>query len=92
MANQFSASIYAKGANGGSVLAVGTSAGTPMAFPSQGVLIQPASQYLTSTADRTFNGVEVQSCIIVPPSGLNVGAQKFYSAATVATLVTAANA
>ncbi len=92
MALQLTASIYGVGSAGG-LLPVGTAQGTTMGFPTQGIRIEPASQTLTSTEQRTaFQGVEVVSCIQVLPTGLNTNAKRYYSTTAVGTLITAANA
>lgn len=87
MALQVTASIYAVGEN-----SIGTSAGTPMSFPTQGIRLEPANLTLTSVQDRTFNGVLVQTCIQLLPTGLNTNERRYYSAAALATIASAANA
>ena len=85
MALQLSASIYGVGVN-----AIGTAQGVTMSFPTQGIRIEPASLSLGS--NTSFNGVTVQSCIQLLPTGLNVNEKRYYSATAVGTLVSAANA
>lgn len=85
MALQLSASIYGIGDN-----AVGTAQGVTMSFPTQGIRIEPAN--LSLGTNTSFNGVTVASCIQVLPTGLNTNERRYYSAATVGTLVSAANA
>lgn len=81
MAQQLIASIY--GINGN---AIGTSAGQPQGFPTQGIRIYPVP------SAKTFNGVTMVSVIEVLPTGLNQQGNKHYTAAATATLITAANA
>ena len=85
MALQLSASIY-----GINTAAVGTAQGLTLSFPTQGIRIEPASLTLAAGFQQ-FNGVTVQSCIQVLPTGLNTNERRFYSASAVSALVTAAN-
>lgn len=85
MALQVTASIY-----GVNTTAIGTSAGTPMTFPTQGLRLEPAS--LTLGDNNTFNGVTVATCIQLLPTGLNTNERRYYSAAALATIATACNA
>ena len=81
MAQIFAASIYGVNSN-----ARGTAQGVVMGFPSQNVTIQPAP------SGTTFNGVTVNSVIQLIPGGTVVNQKQYFAAATVATLITAANA
>lgn len=80
MANQVLVSIY--GINGN---AIGTSAGKPHGFPSQGIVVEPAN-------GEVFNGVTMASVIKTLPDAAYRQTDKYYSAASVSTIVTAANA
>lgn len=66
--------------------AVGTSAGQPWAFPTSGVLVRPV------TDSQAFNGVTQKSIIQLQPGGLNKDSNQYYTAKTVAEIVTLANA
>lgn len=81
MSTMLSVSIYGRNSN-----SIGTNNGVTMGFPSANVTIQPAP------ANTTFNGVTVLSVIQLIPGGTVVNQPKFYSSATVSTLITAANA
>lgn len=85
MANQFTAYIYGIDAAGGNT-DVTPAGGVLNSFPSQGVHIYP------TTAVRGVAQVTCQSIIEIPGTGLNQRPTKYYTAAAVSTLVTAANA
>lgn len=80
MAQVISVSVY--GVNGN---AIGTSAGLTHGFSVAGIVIEPAS-------GDTFNGVTMNSVIKALPDSAYRQADKYYSAATVSSLITAANA
>jgi hypothetical protein len=86
MAQRFLSSIYRRNAYDLSN-AAGTPAtqGVPVSFSVQGALITPVSGVVAC-------GVTMNSVIEVLPTGLNQPTQKFYTADTVTTLNTAANA
>lgn len=79
MAQQLIASIYRINSND-----IGTM-GKIHGFPTQGIMITP-------TDVATAGGVTMSSIIQVAPTGLNQPTRKYYSAATVAALITASNA
>lgn len=81
MAQIFAASIYGRNSN-----PFGGVQGKIVGFPSASVWITPAP------AGLTFNGVTVNSVIQLIPGGTVVNQPSFYSSATVATLISAANA
>ncbi len=81
MAQVIAVSVYGINQN-----AIGTSAGQPWAFPSTGVLVRPVID------GQVFNGVTQLSIIQLPPTGLNKESNQYYTAKTVAELVTLANA
>lgn len=81
MAQLITVSVYGK--NG---LAVGTSAGLPHAFPTSAIVVEPAGSGVT------FNGVTMQSAIKILPDAAYRQVDTYYTAATVSTIVTAANA
>lgn len=86
MAQRFLSSIYRRNAYDLNN-AAGTPAtqGIPVSFPVQGTLLTPVYGV-------TACGVNMNTVIEVLPTGLNQPTQKFYTADTVSTLNTAANA
>lgn len=80
MAQVVSVSIYGVNSN-----AVGTSAGRTYGFSVAGIVVEPA-------AGEVFNGVTMNSVIKALPDSAYRQADKYYSAATVSTIVSAANA
>lgn len=86
MAQHFLASIYAVQPPLGSYTYVGTNEGVTNSFPVEG------TRFFEAKAGTTANGVTMNSIIELLPTGLNVHSFKYWSAATVATLNTAANA
>lgn len=86
MAQHFLSSIYRRNAYDLSNAAGNPATqGVPVSFSTQGTVFTPVSGV-------TACGVTMKSVIEVLPTGLNQPTQKFYTADTVATLNTAANA
>lgn len=79
MAQQLIASIYRINSNDTGAM------GRIYGFPTQGIVITP-------TDVTTAAGVTMGSIIQVSPTGNNQPTRKYYSASTVATLITASNA
>lgn len=87
MAQHILASVYAR--NGKDLLTpsgLPAAQGVSVSLPVQGIKVVPVQAAITA------NGVTINSIIEVAPTGLNQPTGSFYSAATVATLNTAANA
>jgi hypothetical protein len=80
MAVSLSASIY--GVNGKDL---GYTDGRTFGFPTAGVIIRP------SLPAVTLSGVSCPTIIQVLPTGLNQPGANYYTAASVASLITAAN-
>lgn len=81
MAQFIAASVYRINQN-----AIGTSAGQPWAFPTSGFLVRPV------VGTEVANGVTLKSIIQTVPTGLNKDSDQYYTAKTVAEIVTLANA
>jgi hypothetical protein len=87
MAQHILASVYAR--NGKDLVTpskLPAVQGVSVSLPVQGIRILPVQETITA------NGVTINSIIELAPTGLNQPIGSFYSAATVATLNTAANA
>lgn len=81
MAQLIAASVYGIDGN-----ALSSSHGRPMAFPSLGITVD------TAAPGTVYAGVTCLSVIQVLPTGLNQPPVKYYTAKTVAEIVTLANA
>lgn len=85
MAQTFTAYIYGIDAPGGNT-EIQAAGGQANGFPANGVHVYP------TTASRGVANVQCNSIIELAATGLNQQTRKFYTALTVAQVVTAANA